>query len=160
MSGEPAVPPPVLWAQRKDNILLTFNIESKDPTINIEKESVYFRGLRTLDNRVHEVTIPLYGEVLPDKSGFVNKGRMIEVVLRKAKPTDPYWPTLTKDTKKLHYLKIDFNKWEDEEEDNQDVDNPLSAGSLEDALRSLGTSKKPEIDLESDSDDENLPDLE
>ncbi|XP_013194073.1 uncharacterized protein CG16817-like [Amyelois transitella] len=166
MSGETAVPPPVLWAQRKEDVFLTISVESKDPIIKIEKDSVYFKGVNVPDNKVHEVTIPLYDAVVPENSGFVNKGRCIEMVLRKEKKDASYWPNLTKDKKKPHYLKIDFNKWRDEDDDEEG--NAGSAYDLEEMLRSMGGGgaggdkpDKPSFeDLESDSDDENLPDLE
>lgn len=166
MSSEAAVPPPVLWAQRKVDVFLTFSIESKDPTIKIEKDSVYFKGVNASDNKTHEVTIPLYDAVIPESSGFVNKGRCIEMILRKEKKDAPYWPSLTKDKKKPHYLKVDFNKWKDE--DDEEENGGDNAYDLEELLRSMGgggaagdKADKPSFDdLETDSDDEYLPDLE
>lgn len=169
MSNEAAVPPPVLWAQRKEEIFLTFSIESKDPSIKIEKESVYFKGVNAQDNKVNEVTIPLYDAVLPESSGFVNKGRNIEMLLRKEKKDAPYWTSLTKDKKKPHYLKIDFNKWRDEDDEEETGGGTDNAYDLEEMVRSMSggvgaagdKAEKPSFDdLESDSDDENLPDLE
>ncbi|KOB71328.1 P23-like protein [Operophtera brumata] len=168
MSTETAVPPAVLWAQRKEDVFLTFSIESKDPNIKIEKESVYFKGVNAQDNKVHEVTIPLYDAVVPETSAFVNKGRCIEMILRKEKKDASYWPSLTKDKKKPHYLKIDFNKWTDE--DDVEEDGKSNNYDIEEMLRSMGgagagagdlAAAKPSFDdLEEDSDDENLPDLE
>lgn len=62
--SEAAIPPPVLWAQRKEDVFLTFSVETKEPTIKIEKDSVYFKGLSAPDNKPHEVTIPLYDTVV------------------------------------------------------------------------------------------------
>lgn len=169
MSNEAAVPPPVLWAQRKEDVFLTFSIESKDPTIKIEKESVYFKGINAQDNKVHEVTIPLYDAVVPDTSAFVNKGRCIEMILHKEKKDASYWPSLTKDKKKPHYLKIDFNKWTDEDDVEEEDGKSNNAFDIADMLRSMGSPEgagdpaatKPNFDdLDEDSDDENLPDLE
>ncbi|CAH3916809.1 co-chaperone protein daf-41 [Pieris brassicae] len=173
MANEVAVPPPVLWAQRKEDVFLTFSVESKDPNIKIEKESVYFKGVSAQDNKNYEVTIPLYDAVVPEVSAFVNKGRCIEMILRKEKKEATYWPSLTKDKKKPHYLKIDFNKWKDEDDENEEgVGGSGSGGGggqdfdFESMIRSMGGGggdklEKPSFDdLESDSDDENLPDLE
>ncbi|CAG9787244.1 unnamed protein product [Diatraea saccharalis] len=170
MSVESPIPPPVLWAQRKEDIFLTFSVECKEPTIKIEKDSVHFRGVNAQDKKVLEVTIPLYDAVLPENSGFVNKGRCIEMVLRKEKKDAPYWPNLTKDKKKPHYLKVDFNKWRDEDDEDENGGGGNDNYGLEELLRSMGggagagagdKADKPSFDdLESDSDDENLPDLE
>ncbi|KAI5646954.1 hypothetical protein NE865_01209 [Phthorimaea operculella] len=170
MSSEALVPPPVLWAQRKEDVFLTFNVEAKDPIIKIEKDSVYFKGVNVPDNRGHEVTISLYDSVVPENSGFVNKGRCIEMVLKKEKKDAAYWPSLTKDKKKPHYLKIDFNKWKDEDDEEEDGGGNNNY-DIEEMLRSMGgggmagpggdKADKPSFeDLEDDSDDENLPDLE
>lgn len=166
MSNETPVPPPVMWAQRKEDVFLTFSIESKDPTIKIEKESVYFKGVNAQDKKTHEVTIPLYDAVVPENSAYVNKGRCIEMVLRKDKKDAPYWPSLTKDKKKPHYLKIDFNKWRDED-DETDFKEDGSNVEFEDMMRLMGNNSsgldkgdKFSFDVENDSDDENLPDLE
>ncbi|XP_038220212.1 uncharacterized protein CG16817-like [Zerene cesonia] len=162
MAGETPVPPPVLWAQRREDVFLTFSVESKDPTIKIEKDSVYFKGVSVPDKKNYEVTIPLYDMVEPEVSGFVNKGRCIEMVLRKEKKDASFWPSLTKDKKKPHYLKIDFNKWKDEDDENEEEGNY----NFDDMIRSIqggGGDKNEKIsfdNLESDSDDENLPDLE
>lgn len=166
MSSEISIPPPVLWAQRKEDVFLTFSVESKDPVIKIEKDSVYFKGVVMPDNKVNEVTIQLYDTVIPENSGFVNKGRCVEMVLRKEKKDAPYWPTLTKDKKKPHYLKIDFNKWRDEDDDEEEGGG--NNMDITEMLRSLGplsgAGDKPDKpsfeDEDSDSDDENLPDLE
>lgn len=178
MSNEILTPPAVLWAQRKEEVLLTFNVETKDPTIKIEKDSVYFKGVSVPEKKPHEVTIQLYDAVVPETSTFVNKGRQIEMVLRKEKRDAAYWPSLTKDKKKPHYLKIDFNKWRDEDEDVEEgafpggpdgMGGPGGNMDIEEMLRSMGggglgggdKSEKPSFDdLDDDSDDENLPDLE
>ncbi|XP_026731593.1 uncharacterized protein CG16817-like [Trichoplusia ni] len=164
MSNETPVPPPVLWAQRKEDVFLTFSIESKDPTIKIEKDRVYFKGVNASDNRVNEVTIQLYEAVIPETSAYVNKGRCIEMILLKEKKDAPYWPSLTKDKKKPHYLKVDFNKWKDE--DDEEENGGGNSYDIEEMLRTMGggggdKAEKPSFDdLETDSDDENLPDLE
>lgn len=41
--------------------------------------------------------------------------RSIEFFLRK-KEEGPYWPSIFKDKKKVHWLKIDFNRWRDEDD--------------------------------------------
>jgi prostaglandin-E synthase len=49
-----------------------------------------------------------------------------------AKPEDnrSYWPHLTKEKKKYHWLKVDFKKWKDEDDsgddDSQDIDPRVS----------------------------------
>ena len=53
------------------------------------------------------------------KSKQLISGRGIDFVLIKAEE-GPYWPRLLKDTKKCHWLKVDFNKWKDEDESDDE----------------------------------------
>jgi hypothetical protein len=63
------------------------------------------------------------------KSGSFPKDRNIELILKK-KDDGPYWQQLTKEKQKFHWLKVDFNKWKDEDDSedeggtgqNQDLD--------------------------------------
>ena len=54
------------------------------------------------------------------KSKFAVKQRAIEFALEK-KESGPYWKRLVKDEKKQHWLKIDFNKWKDEDESDDEA---------------------------------------
>ena len=54
-------------------------------------------------------------DVLQKKSRFVIKDREIDFVLEKLE-TGPYWGRLIKDETKTHWIKVDYEKWLDEEE--------------------------------------------
>jgi prostaglandin-E synthase len=49
------------------------------------------------------------------------RDRNIELILKKKDESGPYWPHLMKDKKKYHWLKVDFNKWKDEDDSEDDV---------------------------------------
>lgn len=105
-----------MWAQRNTILYLTVCLEDcKDPTIKVEPEKLFFKGIGGTDRKLHEVTINFYKEVDPEKTVQSPKGRNFEFVLTK-KQEGPYWPRLTKENKKFHWLKSDFNKWKDEDD--------------------------------------------
>jgi len=180
-----SLPPPVMWAQRSPVVFLTINLEDcRDPEIKFNKDSVYFKGTGGVEKKDYEVTIPLNKEIDPEKSKSFNRGRCIEVILAKANPEDSYWPSLTSDKKKHHWLKCDFNKWQDEDESaDEGIGNSMGGGGMggmgggggdfEEMMRQMGglggaggAGGKPsfdDLDLgegEADSDDEPIPDLE
>ncbi|CAG9783028.1 unnamed protein product [Diatraea saccharalis] len=121
-SEQTATPPSVSWAQRNSCVLLTFNVECEKPEIKFDSRKVYFKGICSPDQKLHEIEIPLYAEIDPEKSKYLNKGRFIDVALVKLKTDDPFWPTLTGDKKKHHWLKVDFERWQDEDESGDDYD--------------------------------------
>ncbi|XP_038208632.1 uncharacterized protein CG16817-like [Zerene cesonia] len=148
-----STPPSVSWAQGNSRVYLTFNVECEKPEIKIEKQLVSFRGIGAPEQKLYEVEIPLYAEINPEKSTQVNKGRLIEVVLAKEKADGAFWPALTNDKKKHHWLRIDFNRWQDEDE--------MSAyEGADDMFYNMMDNDKYENDDTSSVEDEDLPDIE
>ncbi|XP_053994299.1 LOW QUALITY PROTEIN: prostaglandin E synthase 3 [Hylaeus anthracinus] len=165
-------PPPVMWAQREDILFVTICLEDcKDPILKIEPEMIYFKGIGGTEQKMHEVTINLYKEIDVNKTVQHIKGRTLELILTK-KESGPFWPRLTKEKMKVHWLKSDFNKWKDEDDSDDDV-NAGGSTNLEDMVQQMGglghpVNSKPDFDgldylgdeaEEMDSDDDDLPDL-
>ena len=132
------------------------------------------------DNKVHELDLELFGEVKPEESKYMVRGRGAEVVLVKADPEGPYWKRLLKDDKKQHWLKVDFNKWQEEDESDDEAGaggggGAFGGGNFEEMMRQMGGLGGGGLDgmggmggadlgedfgEEEDSDDEKLPELE
>lgn len=110
------VPPPVIWAQRPNLLYVTVCLEDcKNPTIDIQSDKLHFKGVGGTESKEHEVTINFYKDIDVEKTTKNTKGRTFEFVLMK-KEEGPYWPRLTKENTKYHWLKIDFSKWKDEDD--------------------------------------------
>jgi len=158
------LPPPVAWAQRKNAILLTFNVEDcKKPEIKIDADKIYFKGTGGTEKKEYENTLELYGEIDPEKSKHFVRDRNVEFILLK-KSEGPFWPHLLKQKMKYHWLKVDFTRWKDEDDSEDEAgQNP----DLEEMMRQMGGlggggGDRPTLDdlEDDDSDDEDLPDLE
>lgn len=80
------------------------------------ENSLTFSGTGLPENKLYEVTINFYGKIKPNEVASKNISRCIEFVVPKAE-SGPYWPHLTAEKKKYHWLKVDFNKWVDEGSD-------------------------------------------
>ncbi|XP_014218797.1 prostaglandin E synthase 3 [Copidosoma floridanum] len=166
-----SIPPLVMWAQRINKLYITICLEDcKDPTIVTKADELYFKGISGTDKKIYEVTINLFKEIDPEKTEQCFEGRHIDLVLYK-KESGPFWPRLPKEIGKFHWLKNDFNKWQDEEESDDEYGNGMGQ-SLEDMVRQMGDlggkdNIKPNFDdivLDEadgqDSDDGDMPDLE
>lgn len=175
-----SVSTPVEWAQRKNVIYVNIRVEDLvDPVIEIQEEKLYLKGTGGVDKKTHEVSLDLFGKVIPEESKYMVRGRGAEVVMVKADAEGPYWKRLLKDDKKYHWLKVDFNKWQDEDDSEDEVSAGGPGGfgggaSFEDMMRQmgglgggagLGTGDLDGLDDEEDedegneSDDDKLPDL-
>lgn len=71
------------------------------------------------ETRQYEVTLNFLHKINPEKVATKNTARCIEFCIVKAE-SGPYWTSLTSDKKKPHFLKADFNKWRDEDSDNEE----------------------------------------
>lgn len=89
--------------------------DCENPTVKVEKNKLEYSAT-TADGSKYENTLELFGEVDVDQSKWHNHARGAEFVLIKSKQDEPYWPRLLKDNSKKHWLKVDFNKWVDEDE--------------------------------------------
>ncbi|CAO1409171.1 unnamed protein product [Diamesa serratosioi] len=158
-----ATPPPVVWAQRNDVLFVTFNVESKDPEFKLTEDTLFFKAVGLPEKKNYEVTINFFSKINQEKVESKNCGRCFEFVIAKADTKGSYWPSLTTDKKKPHWLKVDFNKWKDEDE----LDEEEGMGGFNDLMASMGGmggggDGKPSFDdiEHEDSDDEELPSLE
>jgi len=154
------LPPPVLWAQRKNLLYVKVQLEDcRNPTIKVEKDSIYFKGKGGTDNKECEVTLEFLKEIKPEESKYSVRDRATEFVLIKAE--EGFWKRLLKEDTKFHWLKVDFNKWKDEDDSEDDVEGT----DFEEMMRKMGGMNDGGNDLNYDdaavdSDDEELPDLE
>lgn len=80
------------------------------------EDTFHFKGTSVDSQKHYEVTINFLHKINPDKIAAKNTTRCIEFVIVKAAP-GPYWTSLTNDKKKPHFIKADFNKWKDEDDE-------------------------------------------
>jgi len=172
-------PAAVTWAMRPDSVFITICVQDcKDVTLDISPSKVYFKGTGGPDNKTYENTLELYEEIDAEKSVKHVRDRNIEMLLVR-KASGPYWPHLLKSKVKQHWLKVDFLKWKDEDDDEADAEaggedkysdlfsqmNMGGMGGGMGGMPGMGGDGGPSLDDleggdETDSDDEQLPDLE
>lgn len=156
--------PPVTWAQQKTLIFVSMCVEDcKDPVCKIETDKIHFEGNGGTERKDYQLSLDLFGEIDTEKSQHHVTGRLVEFVLTK-KDTENYWPRLTKQKVKYHWLRVDFVKWQDADEATSDVeDYPMFEQLMTPKYKDLDPLAPKDLDLdeeEEDSDDEDLPDLE
>lgn len=113
--------------------MLTIEIEDcKEPEVKLDKDTLYFKGKsdsirREADHTEHMVKFEFYKPVRVEDSKHVVRARGLEFII--VKEEQEWWPRLLKDTKKQHWLKVDFPKWKDED-DSDDEDGPAGMGGM------------------------------
>jgi len=130
------VTPEVLWAQRsskvdaeKNFIYLTINVAdvpASNLKLDLKPTGLTFTGHSDTLKRTYHVELEFYAEIDPAESRINHTARDVEMKLRKKELNDAYWPRLLKEAKKVHFLKTDFDKWVDEDEQNEVAEDDFS----------------------------------
>ncbi|KAK3108237.1 hypothetical protein FSP39_003844 [Pinctada imbricata] len=164
--------PPVVWAQRKDKLLLTIELDDvKDQKITLTENKLTFRGVGGAEKHTYEAEIEFYQDVDQNESKYVVLPRNIPFVIKK-KEEGEFWPRLIKEKVKIHWIKTDFDKWKDEDDsDYEEDDSNMDLESMMQKMGGMGVGDDPMGmmnkmggtdgtegggDVSTDSDDEEL----
>lgn len=128
-AGTAALIPEVTWAQRssateaeKNHVFLAIMVPDVSPQkIKLDVQPTYldFTGYSESKKANYHVRLDFYKEIDPSASKTNHTSRAVEFVLQKKDLEVEFWPRLLKDSKKVHFLKTDFDKWVDEDEQDE-----------------------------------------
>ncbi|KAF5732662.1 hypothetical protein HS088_TW17G00192 [Tripterygium wilfordii] len=160
--------PELKWAQRQDKVFITVQLpDSKDAKVNLEGEGIFtFSASSGAENHLYELKLELHDKVNVEESK-VNVGpRSIFCILEKAEKG--WWKKLLRgDGKAPHYVKVDWDKWVDEDEDNGHGDLDLGGmdfsnfGGMGDmGGMDMGDDGPGEFDDSDDEDEVAMPEAE
>ncbi|KAI4286796.1 MAG: hypothetical protein L6R35_003950 [Caloplaca aegaea] len=116
--------PEVTWAQRssatdaeKNFIYLTIAApDVKKIDLDLKPTGLTFSGTSETKETTYHLELEFYAEIDTENSKTHHTSRDVLLVLRKKELKEEYWPRLLKESKKAHFLKTDFDKWVDEDE--------------------------------------------
>lgn len=94
--------------------------------MDLQPTHVDFSGYSETKKLTYKVKLDFFAEIDPDESKRSPSARGFDFVLRKKEAKDEYWPRLTKEKQKLHFLRTDFAKWVDEDEQDEKEDDGMA----------------------------------
>nr|XP_010906988.1 uncharacterized protein OsI_027940 [Elaeis guineensis] len=109
--------PEVKWAQRVDKVYITVQLpDAKDVKVNLEPDGIFtFSATAGAENNLYELKMDLYDKVNVEGSRINTGVRSIFCVVEKVEKG--WWKKLLRDGKTPHYVKVDWDKWVDEDDD-------------------------------------------
>jgi len=160
------------WAENGSHIFLTIEVTDCEHTkVDFANDTVIFHG-NGKDNKKYELSLKLKKTIDPKTSSYVAHGREVEVAIVKAEDSQGWWNTLLADKNAYkNRIKIDWDKWTDEDESNESkvpsgfggmggLDMGGAGGmDFSKMMGNMNDDDDGEAD-EPDSDDEPLPELE
>lgn len=126
MNKTKAITPEVTWAQRSNEHILEKNIvylnilipDAKDIEIELTSNKLKLNAYN--DKNSYELDLQFYGDIDPEASKKTETGRGISYILQKVKCEKDYWPRLSNEKHRLRFIKTDFDKWVDEDEQDEE----------------------------------------
>ncbi|KAI4363925.1 hypothetical protein MLD38_020084 [Melastoma candidum] len=109
--------PEVLWAQRSDKVYLTVSLpDAKDVSVKCEKEGLFAFSAIGAQGEPVTFSLELYAAVAPE--GCKTKTGLRSIICSIQKEEKGWWRRLLKSEERpAPYLKVDWNKWCDEDEE-------------------------------------------
>lgn len=86
------------------------DVSEKDMKLDLQPTSIKFNGYSQSKKVTYAVELDFYAEIDPKESKIHHSDRAVEMVLRKKELKEEFWPRLLKESKRLHFLKTDFDK--------------------------------------------------
>mmetsp|Transcript_9080 Transcript_9080/g.33505 ORF Transcript_9080/g.33505 Transcript_9080/m.33505 type:complete len:181 (-) Transcript_9080:100-642(-) len=112
---------PLSWAQRKDRLYLTFPIpDSSNVTIQQTATKLAF-SCTGAEGQQFQLEFEFYSPVKETSGEWKNTGRGVEMKVMKKDDDTEYWPKLYKGSTKFRNITVDWNRWIDEDEEDQDA---------------------------------------
>ncbi|KAL1550250.1 hypothetical protein AAHA92_18241 [Salvia divinorum] len=110
--------PEVKWAEREDKIYLTVLLaDAKDPKVNVDPDGTFtFSAAAGTDSNLYELKLELLDKINSEECKINIGVRSIVCVLEKTEKK--WWTKLLRGNEKTpHYVKVDWDKWVDEDDD-------------------------------------------
>jgi hypothetical protein len=98
--------------------------------LDLTPTTLSFEGYSDTQKKQYKLDLEFYAEIDEKESKINHSARDVELKLRKKELKEEYWPRLLKDSKKVHFLKTDFDKWVDEDEQNENADDDFNFGGM------------------------------
>ncbi|KAI9093708.1 hypothetical protein K1719_027157 [Acacia pycnantha] len=114
--------PEVLWAQRSDKVYLTVALpDAKDVSVKCEPQGLFSFSANGVQGESYKFCLELYGPIVAE--GCKTKSGLRNILCSIQKEQKGWWKRLLKSEEKpAPYLKVDWNRWCDEDDEESASD--------------------------------------
>lgn len=112
------------WAQRKDKVFIEVALRDiTDENIELTDTTLTFVG--NSDSKKYEFAFEFFAEVDKAASKWTKTGFHLIFVVEKKDTNAAFWPRLLKTTNKNQYIQVDWSKWVEEDEEEEEPNKGL-----------------------------------
>ncbi|KAL4565260.1 hypothetical protein LXL04_029347 [Taraxacum kok-saghyz] len=147
--------PTLKWAQRDDLVYITIDLpDAKNVNLKLTPEGkFYFSATSGPDSTPYEIDINLYDNVNVDESKANVGSRNVVYIVKKEE--SKWWNRLLKQEGRTPaFVKVDWNKWVDEDEQDEKAGPDMDYDDVNFSSLNLGGGGGEDFDADDDDDDE------
>jgi hypothetical protein len=101
------------------------DVQASNLKLDVKPTTVKFAGHSDSLKKDYAIELELYSEIDEAHTKVNHTAKNVQLVLRKKELKEEFWPRLLKEAKKVHFLKTDFDKWVDEDEQDEAPEDDL-----------------------------------
>lgn len=126
--------PPLVWAPRADRIYVSVEIpDATNVKVALQDEGRLKLSATSGDQINFELDLELFAEISTEKSKWKVTGRAIDLNIER-KESGEFWPRLTKSNLKNRNIGMDWSRWIDEDDEDDQYDWHQSGGEANEAM--------------------------
>ncbi|KAL4590783.1 hypothetical protein LXL04_003726 [Taraxacum kok-saghyz] len=147
--------PTLKWAQRDDLVYITIDLpDAKNVNLKLTQEGkFYFSAISGPDSTPYEIDINLYDNGNVDESKANVGSRNVVYIVKKEE--SKWWNRLMKqEGRTLAFVKVDWNKWVDEDEQDEKAGPDMEYDDVNFSSLNLGGGGGEDFDADDDDDDD------
>ena len=116
--------PPLKWAQNQERVLITIDVadtENVEVDVVEDKQSLKFSCVA--NGQKYALDMVVFEPIVKEESAWNVKGRNVIINLAKKdkSQTEEWWNRLTKEKVKNNMITIDWSKWKNPDDDEEDA---------------------------------------
>ncbi|KAG0471324.1 hypothetical protein HPP92_015870 [Vanilla planifolia] len=145
--------PTTKWAQRSDKVFITIELpDAKNVKLTLQPEGrFYFSASSGSDNTPYEIDFELYDKVNVEESKAAIGLRNVCYLVKKAEKK--WWSRLLKQGGKPVFLKVDWDKWIDEDDEKESQFGDPGYGDMDFSKLNMGDDDEFDVDADNGDDD-------
>mmetsp|Transcript_13386 Transcript_13386/g.9460 ORF Transcript_13386/g.9460 Transcript_13386/m.9460 type:complete len:138 (-) Transcript_13386:401-814(-) len=116
--------PNIKWAQRAENVFITVEVQDFENHVIDLSEDNKLSFSADSHGQKYGFEIELFAEVVKDESRWNTKGRNVIFNLKKKEAES--WSRITKEKTKNARINIDWNKWVDSDDEEEEGDKGMN----------------------------------
>ena len=115
--------PPFKWAQNQERVLITIDMaDAENVEVDVFEEKQQLKFQCSANGQKYSMELEVFEPIVKEESAWNVKGRNVIINLAKKdkSQTEEWWPRITKEKVKNNLISIDWARWKEPDDDEDE----------------------------------------